>query len=253
MIAGVAVISGHPRFPNPTLQEALCEIHFSLPEGVQWDASSFGKYYERIAAEFPQFEPAAPAGLQLQLSSGQIGFLPPQSRMRYKHRSRNLVLQLGENLLTVNVLPKYESWTRMRADILQGWEWAREVFQPAAILRIGLRYIDLIPRDDSAQLPREWLAPNNYVAAAALASTGDFLSRVEAHESTGRRVVVTVGQPQGTDARGLLLDIDCIEECEQDSSLEIEPSLEALHEVVWKVFSAFITPRLQRLLEGGKP
>jgi uncharacterized protein (TIGR04255 family) len=257
-LPGAVVITGHPRYPNPTIGEALCEIHFNLPEDVQWDPSFFARFYHRIEEDYPEFEPAAPVGLQLQLSSGQVGFIPLQSRVRYKHRSRNALLQLAENLLTVNVLPRYEGWTRMQTDVLQAWGWAQEVFRPTGISRVGLRYIDFIPFENPSETPGDWLAPNDYVAPAALTSKAGFLSRVETQESSSRRVIVTVGQPQssetkGTEAGTIVLDMDCIEEGAGGCVQELEPTLGDLHELIWTVFSGFVTPRLKRLLEGGRP
>jgi uncharacterized protein (TIGR04255 family) len=244
------VIIGHPRFPNPTILEALCEIHFSLRAGVEWDASFFGKFYRQIESDFPEFEPASPAGLQVQLTSGQIGFLPPQSRVRYKHATRQLMLQLGENLLTINTLAKYEGWTQMKADILQAWSWAQQVLAPAAITRLGLRYIDFIPRQGTEEKPGDWLAPNDYVARSVLDSKGGFLSRVETYETPTKRIIVTLAEAQGDAPRPIVVDMDCIEENADGNSLELESSLENLHETVWEVFRSFITPRLQQLLQG---
>jgi uncharacterized protein (TIGR04255 family) len=250
------VITGHPRYANPTIREALCEIHFILPDEVKWDATFFARFYQRVQGEFPGFEPVAQAGLQLQLTSGQIGFIPPQSRMRYKHASRNILLQLAENLLTVNVLPKYEGWTQMQADVRQAWAWAEEVFAPRGISRVGLRYIDFIPRGDPSEKLGDWLAPNDYVATAVLASTANFLSRVEIQKSASRQVVVTVGQPQTIDPedsgpKTIVLDMDCIEQNQGGSGLDLDRTLADLHELVWTVFGGFITPRFERLLKGG--
>jgi uncharacterized protein (TIGR04255 family) len=248
---GDTVIIGHPRFPNPTIQEALCEIHFCLRPGLEWDASFFGKFYRQVESDFPDFEPAPPAGLQVQLTSGQIGFLPPQSRVRYKHATRQLVLQLGENMLTINTLAKYEGWAQMKADILQAWTWAQEALVPAAITRLGLRYINLIPRQSAEEKVGDWLAPNDYVATSVLGSNGGFLSRVEAYETPTKRIVVTLAEAQSDAHRPIVVDMDCINENADGNSLDLQLSLEELHETVWTVFLGFMTPRLHQLLQGG--
>lgn len=247
------MITEHPAFPNPTIREALCEIHFALPEGVAWDSSIFGKFFKHIQGEFPELEPVTSVGLQVQLTSGRVGFLPPQSRMRYKHASRNLLLQLSEGIITVNVLPAYAGWTQMQVDIEQAWTWAKDVLNPTGITRIGLRYINFIPKADKDELPEEWFAPNDYVAKAILASQPGFLSRVEVHSALQRRAIVTLGEAVEAEEPMFVLDMDCIHESGEDQTLDLPSVLFALHDTAWQIFSGFVTPRLRTLLEGGAP
>jgi len=246
-------VAEHPTFSNPTIKEALCEIHFALPEDVQWHSELYGAFFKHIQPEFPSLEPVTSAGLQVQLTSGRVGFLQPQSRMRYKHVSRNLLLQLSESILTVNVLPKYPGWTQMQADIAQAWMWARDVLKPTGITRIGLRYINFVPKASQEEAPGDWFAPNDYVARAVLASPAGLLSRAEVHDTPLRRVVVTLGEAVEAEAPMFVLDVDCVEEAEKGEYLDLTPVLSSLHETAWQVFSGFMTPRLRRFLDGGAP
>ena len=50
-------LSGHPSYPNPTVQEAICEIFFGLPEGASRNARWFSEYFKGGRSEF-SFEPA---------------------------------------------------------------------------------------------------------------------------------------------------------------------------------------------------
>ncbi|MFZ1466304.1 MAG: TIGR04255 family protein [Anaerolineae bacterium] len=245
------MITEHPAFPNPTIRESLCEIHFALPDGVAWDSSVFGRFFKRIQSEFPELEPVTSVGLQVQLSSGSVGFLPPQSRMRYKHASRNLLLQLSEGIMTVNVLPKYAGWVQMQADIERAWAWTKEVLSPTGITRVGLRYINFVPKTSSDELPATWFAPNDYIATAILASHPGFLSRVEVHSALYRRAIVTVAEAADAEQPIFVLDMDCIYEVEEDQFLDLPPVLLSLHDAAWRIFSGFLTPRLRAFLEGG--
>jgi uncharacterized protein (TIGR04255 family) len=178
--------------------------------------------------------------------------LPPQQRMRYKHASRNLLLQMSERIFTVNVLPKYEGWARMSKDILVAWTKVREVVKPAGITRIGLRYINRIERTRADELPRDWLAPSDYIPKAVLSSLPGFLSRLQIRTDPHNRLVVTVGDPAtGAEqvANAIVLDIDCIVEKEieiRDNAIIEEITL--LHDSAWNVFVASMTPRLEELL-----
>lgn len=99
----------------PTIQEALCEIHFRLPEGESWHPALFSRFFRHIQAEFPDMEPVTEAAFHLQLQSGRAEFVPPRSRMRYKHAARQLLIQLADGILTVNMLPQYAGWRQLQA------------------------------------------------------------------------------------------------------------------------------------------
>ncbi len=246
----------HPTFPNPTIQEALCEIHFRLPDGVEWKPSLFGDFYRYIQSEFPELEPVTQVGVQLQMGPSAIShaLLPLQQRMRYKHKSRNLLLQLSADILTVNVLPQYPGWTQMSKDVLNTWNHVREVIKPASIVRIGLRYINRIGRTHPAERAGDWLTSSDYIPKSALESLPGFLSRLQIRKDKRNRLIVTLGDKPGTgdSASEIVLDIDCI--LEADIRIEDEAILDeinSLHQTAWDIFSSSMTPRLGQSLRGG--
>lgn len=238
----------HPTFANPTIREALCEIHFRLPHNQSWEAEWFGQYYLAIQKDFPNLEPVKDPNLRIELTLGRVELAQMGSRIRYRHRERNLLVQLSEGILTVNVLPKYLGWQRMQADINAAWNAFTSVVPNALIQRIGLRYINMLPLA-SDELPDTWLAANDYAANAALSSEPGFLSRTEVRTRTGCRSIVTVGEGSG-DGRQLLLDIDCIQETGDDNPLSLNAATAELHELTWSIFEGFLTPRYRARLEG---
>ncbi len=241
----------HPSYSNPTIKEALCEIHFVLPKDRSWDPTLFGRFYTRIQNDFPEMEPVAESSLRLQLQSGRVEFMPARSRMRYLHASRNILLQLASGVLGVNVLPKYEGWDSMKNDINQVWSWAEEVLEPQGVSRVGLRYINFIPRSEPSERPSEWLSPNEYIALAVLDSLPGGFARSEIRTDLDRRSVVTLGEAAEEDADNLVLDIDCIAE-NLNSSLYLDDVIDSLHDNVWIIFESFMTQRLVNFLEGGE-
>jgi uncharacterized protein (TIGR04255 family) len=247
----------HLSYPNPTIVEALCEIHFQPPEGASWKPSLPGELFKQIQQEFPEMEPVLEVGVQLELGPAKFGqaLLPPRQRMRYKHASRPLLLQLAENLFTVNVLPKYPGWQTMRQDVRDTWSQAKQVLKPAYITRVGLRYINRIERSKSNEEPGEWLHAGDFIPAGILTSEGSFLSRVESHIKKHNRLIVTVAEiltEDPTAARPIVFDIDRILENQRlvDDDILLK-EIDALHEHVWQVFAWAQTPRLAKLLTGG--
>jgi len=238
----------HPTFTSSTIREALCELHFDLSPGETWSRSWLGKLYRHIEGDFPDFELAEPA-LQLRMKPDQIGLAPGLQRMRYRHATRPVLLQLSEEILTINLLEPYPGWSQMQSDIIQAWKSVQEIIPIVSANRIGLRYINLIPREES-QVLRDWFQPNEYVAEAALDSHPTVLSRVEVHQGKGQRVIVTMAQHDG-DSQGsnFLLDIDCISEKTYHDLDELVDSIDKLHDKAWNAFSRFLTPRLTKWLQ----
>jgi uncharacterized protein (TIGR04255 family) len=247
----------HPAFPHPTIQEAICEIHFQMPDSEQWNPSVAGEFLKRNQDVFPTMEPvtrigfrftAGPAGMEQALT-------PPTLLMRFRHANRPMLVQLSQGMLTVNVLPRYPGWRQMSSDVLDAWARATDVVRPAKLCRIGLRYINRIPRTGQAQQAGDWLKPSRYVAHAALSSLPGLLSRLEVQQDQESRLIVTLGELLNGEPLGLrsfLFDVDCItEKTVATDGTSLEAEIGRLHETAWTVFSASITPRLKRLLNGG--
>ena len=247
----------HPSFPNPTIAEALCEVHFELREGVEWKPSLPGEFFKLIQDDYPEMELIQEVGIQFE--TGSSGFaqriLPTRPRFRYKHKDKPFLIQLAEKTITLNVLPRYPGWQVMVDRIGDIWRRASVLLMPARVSRIGLRFINRVPRESEDQRPSEWFKTTDYIAPAVLRSRAGLLSRVETRLDAENRVIVTLGD-QGvspSEASGaFILDIDRI--VEKNLSIEVEDiTTEAarLHEDVWDIFASAKTEKLELLLQGG--
>jgi len=247
----------HPTYPNPIIIEALCEINFGLAHERGWDPTCAGELFKRIQDEFPRMEPWVELGVQLGLGPNGLGHkvLPPRPRVRYKHKERPLVLQLGANVLTINVLSKYPGWDVVRQDILNAWQHLCEVCEPAVIRRLDLRYINQVPKRSPDERAQEWFKPTDYLPAAALRSPGPFLAKVECQVGPSGRASVTLAEVELTrpePAKAIVLDIERIEQKDMSVQREsLRAELERLHDDVWKIFAPTRTDRLVRYMKEG--
>ena len=247
----------HPSYPNPTIAEALCEVHFELREGAEWKPSLPGEFFKRIQDDYPEMEPIQELGVRLEAGPSGLAqqFLPPRSRFRYKHKDEPVLIQLAEKTVTLNILPRYPGWEVMVDRMADIWRRTSEVLAPARVNRIGLRYINRVPRHSVDQKPSEWFKTTDYIAPAALRSAAGLLSRVEARLDAENRVIVTLGDQGATPSEpsgAFILDIDRI--VEKHLSVEVkEITAEAarLHEDVWDIFASAKTEKLEHLLQGG--
>lgn len=246
----------HPSYANPTIGEAICELHFALPDDVPWKASLAGDLFKQIQNDFPEMEPGVEIGLQFELSPRRIGHsvLPPRQRMKFKHGERPLLLQLGPNVFTVNVLPVYPGWEKMRVDVVEAWKQASEVLRPAKLTRIGLRYINRVERTKDRETPGDWFKASDFIPAGVLRAKGSFLSRCESQIDAENRVIVTLAevQQEGEEKqKAFVFDIDRI--LEKELALDndvLAAEMEKLHDDVWNIFKAAQTPRLVKRLKG---
>ena len=249
----------HPTFPNPTIQEALCEIHFRPPDERYRKGSLQGEFFKHIQPDFPELEPVARVPVQIQMGPSGVEqrFLPAQQRIRYKHATRNLLLQLSESVLTINELPKYPGRDKMSEDVLYAWQKLREVIEPENIGRIGLRYINRIERTHPEERAGDWLKPSVSLAEYALSSVSGFLYRLQSLPDPNNRLIVTLGEATEVSERSnkpIMLDIDRIVERTIDIHNDaIISEIIRLHDSVWDVFKASMTLRLERLLKGEEP
>jgi uncharacterized protein (TIGR04255 family) len=114
------LVSEHSTYPNPTIVEAVCNIHFRLSQKNSWKPSLFGEFFKHIQDEYPEMEPVPEIGIQVELGSSGLSqkFLPQSQRIRFKHKNRALILQLAENSFSVNTLQPYKGWEAMCSDVL---------------------------------------------------------------------------------------------------------------------------------------
>ncbi len=132
------------RYKNPPIVEALCEFQF-IP-GQPWDLTIPGLIYEKIKEKFPnkkqqqmmhmQFKPTD-KGLEHKLES-----VPP--RMQFLNKDKTILVQVGTDLLSINLLKPYTTWNEFRPLILKNLRVYRNIAKPKGIKRLGLKYINKI-------------------------------------------------------------------------------------------------------------
>jgi len=247
----------HPTYPNPTIVEALVEVHVELPHGRDWAPVLAGELFKALQPDFPTMEPVLESTFELQLDTSGIRHTlhPPRQRMRYRHGSRPVLVQLAERIFTVNVLSPYPGWQEVKRIALESWSKAQAVLGAERITRVGLRYINRIPSRDGRERPGDYLEATPYIPGAVLESESEFFSRVVASRTPAERWIVTLAADAMDDrGKGIIFDIDRITQQTTPPRPDALASvIERLHQDVWEVFVAAKGPGLERLLLGGEP
>jgi len=253
-------VAEHPSYPNPQIAEALCEIHYSLAPPAAWKPTIPGVLFKELQSDYPELEPITGQGVMLIIGPDGVPvqqLSPPLIRFKLKHGTKPFLLQISERTLSLNVLPPYPGWPSFKDELSLRWPKFLEVVKPDTITRIGLRYINRIPRRAAEEKPSYWLKSCDYIPAVTLKSGSGFLARSESRLDGENRLLVMVAHDKGSAGAGahgsLLLDIDRIVEKQIGTEWKgIDATIKTLHDGAWEVFSAACGENLVRLLQGEK-
>jgi len=171
--------------------------------------------------------------------------VPAEQRMKYTHKSNQFLIQLSDRLFVQNVLPKYPSWKVVKQAVETNWKACIETIGECKLKRIGMRYINRVPRSTPTEKPNVWFKPNNNIATAALDSLAPVFSRVEAKTDSSNVTVVTLAEGENA----FILDIDRVLICSDTmKATDLMSALENLHEDVWTVFKSTCGDKLEGFL-----
>ncbi len=240
-------------YENPPVIEAICEFRFKA--GQEWDWTIPGLIYDKVKKDFPkkrqqgsfQFQFQVDAQQKAEASQGGI------SRMQFLHENDDALLQVGPDLLVINQLKPYPTWKVYKEMILKALDVYRQIAQPNAFIRIGLRYINRIDVPKSQAQIEDYLLAIPQVPEPIPQLFATWVQRVEIpFEDTNGLLALQSGsiqQPQHKEL-AFLLDLDFstlrAESVTLDSALVW---IEQAHDRVEQAFEASITDKTRELFK----
>lgn len=133
------------KYKKSPIAEAICEFQFEDEHHSSWDLATPGLVYEEIRSIFPIRRQAARFTLGIAATSEEInphfGTVP---LMQFLREDEKALIQVGPNILSINILKPYPSWQGFLPLIEQGFHAYQNVVEFQNIQRIGLRYINHI-------------------------------------------------------------------------------------------------------------
>ena len=203
-------------FPNPTIIEAICEFHFARADDSQsnWDGKWFGRLHSELGTDY-EMEPKTARGLILQATNVGIPTLSENlisiNQMLYKHKANNRLIQLSPWLLAINEIGHYRGWESFLKHIEHGWKSLSAIIDPINISRIGMRYINRIPRDSAEETVGDWINKNDMLPKRVLSQHADFFLRCELPLSEDTKIIFTVTEEQtNSPVKPIIFDIDAV-------------------------------------------
>ena len=216
-----------PPFPHLTkapIAEAVIEIRVRMSRPVRPDC--FAAFSARLKDQFPKAQNIRFLASHLQFDSEEQVKSDVSNSLfgvRLDDTAGKWVVQGKSDGLAVSRLQPYESWDKLIVAVRDVWPVYVEIFQPEAVLRLGVRYINRVPLPMSESLDLDLVltgAPK--IPPALPQGLTQFVTRVVL-PIAAHGVVLTIVQalePSGTDSAGVgghvVLDIDAA--CEQSFS-----------------------------------
>lgn len=135
--------------PNP-LREVICQLRF--PKILKIAAELPAAFQERIRDKYPEYEevkttPRYPADL-LQIFQ-QLNVSPPSGEVNHKFVSAdgNRYITLAPDFVAF-AENQYTEWSNFRSELFLAKGITEELYKPSYYARVGLRYTDVVDREE---------------------------------------------------------------------------------------------------------
>lgn len=239
------------RYINPPIIEALCEFQFD--QASPWDLTLIGQVYDELKETFPKKQ-------QLQITfaaattsevSEQIGTIPMIPLMRFLDNDGRVLVQLGQNLLTVNHLRPYTSWEDFFPLIEKVFNTYCEIAQPKSLQHIGVRYINRIDIPKSRINLEDYFKFRPLIPEDLPQDIGTFLIGVRLPSESSRdtlHIQLATANPEVIDALSLILEISYIFSNPGEVTLgSVLQRVDVAHKHVESAFESCLKEELKQL------
>ena len=213
-------MSNYPHLRNAPVAEAVIEIRARLhkPAG----ASEFTAFHEQLKDVYPKARHIRYIAAELKVDADPAAMNEVTNSIvgvRLDDSDGKWVVQGKTEGITVSRLPPYESWDQLVNTLRTLWPVYVDVFRPEAVVRLGVRYINVIPLPEGQTDLDGMLTAGPRIPPGLPPELSEFMTRlvVPMHDNG---IVVTIMQApgmvataRGTGKDGVVLDIDAA--CEQ--------------------------------------
>ncbi len=243
------------KYKNPPAIEVLCEIYFSE---TQSNLTLFGDFYQKIRDSYPQQKQLNKVGFEMNFTQGavQTKQVNQGSMMRFSKEDNSQLVQITQNLLTVNKLKPYSGYNNFRENVQDVLKTYLELSKPKYTERIGMRYIDKIAiPEESFELEKYFnfalsFANQEYSTINGISFKVQITPKHQSHQ-----LLVTLNSVISTEEgkSEFILDMYNTFVLHKDIDEEfILKTLDEAHENIEYVFEAVITDSARNLFEEEK-
>jgi len=240
------------RYGKPPINQAICEFRFKGPS--QWDWTVPGLVYQEIKSEFPDKRQEQTFEIKVVPIPGRVEqSVGSPTKIQFLRADNSAMVQVGPDLLTINVYPPYPGWENFQALIRQQFQIYTRIAKPGEFQRIGLRYINKILFPNAIIETTEFFLYYPHLPHEVEQTHGPFEMSVMHLYENGRDVLTlrmkTIAS-DGPDTSAIGLDLDYY--LAAPSNIKLADGLEWVekaHTRVDTMFEACITDKTRNLFE----
>ena len=240
-------------YKKPPLVEAVCEFQFRGAK--EWDWTIPGLLYKEIQSEFPQKRQEKSFEVTIAQKEGKIEQMGGGlSKMQFVRSDGSAMVQVGPDLLAINVLPPYPNWEGFKELISRHFWIYAKIAEPIGFKRIGLRYINKITFPTAAIETTDYFELYPKLPGTVRQEHGPFTMHILHVYEAGRDVLnIRMGHTKSNGENlSIVLDLDYYSF--QLDKVELEKGMEWVslaHDNLEAMFEACITDKTRALLEEG--
>ncbi|HXF14996.1 MAG TPA: TIGR04255 family protein [Terriglobales bacterium] len=240
------------RYRKPPIAEAVCEFQFVGTR--EWDWTIPGLVYQEIKSEFPEKKQEKAFEINITPQEGRIqqNLAGTLSKMRFLSRDGSAMVQVGPDLLAVNVSAPYPGWEVFEELLRRQFEIYKNIAEPGGFKRIGLRYVNKIQFPSNAIESTKYFNYYIHLPETLEQRHGPFSMRV-LHEFDEQRDILNLQMghlPPTGDSLTIALDLDYyLGKPESIGLSDALPWVATAHSRIEDMFEASITDETRKLFE----
>lgn len=239
------------RYRKAPIAEAVCEFQFLGTK--EWDWTVPGLLYQEVKGEFPQKRQEKALEISIAPQEGRIqqNLAGSMSKMQFVREDNSAMIQVGPDLLAVNVSAPYPGWESFDALLQRQFDTYLKIAQPNGFRRIGLRYINKIVFPTTEIETTEYFHYYPHLPETVEQRHGPFSMRV-LHDYDDRDILnLQMGHlPPTGESLTIALDLDYY--LAKPASVELQKGpgwLSTAHSRIEDMFEASITNNTRKLFE----
>ena len=230
--------------------QAICEFQFVSAKA--WDWTIPGLVYQKISKDFPlkQQEQAFQVTVAPQQQTVQQ-FSTALSKMQFLKDDKTAMVQIGPDLLGINVQAPYPGWAAFFKLISEQFRIYSDIASPKGFKRIGVRYLNRIDFPTQAIETTKYFRYYPHLPENIEQKHGPFMMRV-LHSSDDDRDVLTLNFASIVPSPNLAYLLDLDNSLVQADKVQLSDGLawvQHAHAKIEDMFEACITDDLRELFE----
>jgi uncharacterized protein (TIGR04255 family) len=243
------------KLETPPLIEAVCEFRFTGK--TNWDWIIPGQLYDRVKSEFPERAQISGVGFHIQASPKKNPVASVQNlpdRVQFKRADGSAIVQVGYNLLAINILRPYPNWTEFLTIIINIFNEYHSIAGTIELERIGLRYINQLSISAEFSEIGKMITLTPPLTGKLARPIHSFYQRYELEQDNPEGLLInqtgTQKDDKGNPVIVLDLDFGSTKVRRLKSATQVKTWLERAHNCIYDAFVSSLTPKLYAKFRG---